>query len=264
MNKRMSKNILHPLVGCNVKINLGGPESKKGTLMCCKDDHCVLLSEDGDVLYYQHEHIKSVTKHSQDYSGYDNGTSYIDCDSFHTICKNMKYKWVKINRGGPESVEGVITHIHDDHLVLVVKEEVIYVPIYHIQSLNEIEKKDDDKSSGKSSGNGRSSNKGSGNRRSGGGRSGNRRSDGRRSGNRRSDGRRTGNRRSDSRRTGERRSDGGRRRSFSEVHEAVKKAHVSGTHRYMFRDPEESSSKRSMRSWGGKNDPSKAWITRMC
>ena len=56
------------------------------------------------------------------------------------ILKDLKYKWVKINRGGPECVEGLLSEVHHGCITLVNGDEVIYVIKSHIKSVSQVVK----------------------------------------------------------------------------------------------------------------------------
>ena len=43
---------------------------------------------------------------------------------------------MKINRGGPEKVEGILQDVSCDFVTLIVKEEIILIAIKHIKSVN--------------------------------------------------------------------------------------------------------------------------------
>jgi spore coat protein B len=46
-------------------------------------------------------------------------------------------KYVKINRGGPESIEGRLIAVHSDYGVLLTKDGIVYVNAAHIKSITE-------------------------------------------------------------------------------------------------------------------------------
>lgn len=61
---------------------------------------------------------------------------------------SLKYFWVKINRGGKESVEGVLESVTDDYLTLIAYEEVIRISMFHIRNVSygaKIEKPEQEK-----------------------------------------------------------------------------------------------------------------------
>ena len=55
------------------------------------------------------------------------------------ILKDLKYKWVKINRGG-QCVEGLLSEVHHGCITLVNGDEVIYVIKSHIKSVSQVVK----------------------------------------------------------------------------------------------------------------------------
>ena len=46
-------------------------------------------------------------------------------------------KYVKINRGGPESINGKLIAVHADYIVLLTKDGIVYVNTAHIKSITE-------------------------------------------------------------------------------------------------------------------------------
>ena len=56
-------------------------------------------------------------------------------DDFEKLLQSFKYCWVKINRGGPEKVEGILQDVSCEFVTLIVKEEVILVAVSHIKSV---------------------------------------------------------------------------------------------------------------------------------
>ncbi|WP_423407073.1 hypothetical protein AABM38_14490 [Heyndrickxia sp. MSNUG] len=133
---------LSSMVGRTVRLDRGGPESRSGKVLAVQPDHLVLYNEAEGVIYYKTEHVKSVSLDTKDYSdltptaeGYINPT-FIKEESFQSVLGNMKHRWVKINRGGPESVEGMLTEIYDDYLLLTVNNEIVSVFNFHIRSIS--------------------------------------------------------------------------------------------------------------------------------
>lgn len=45
-----------------MRVNRGGPESQKGTIISVCPDYFVLQNEKGELYYYQLKHLKSITK----------------------------------------------------------------------------------------------------------------------------------------------------------------------------------------------------------
>ena len=59
-----------------------------------------------------------------------------ECEGdFEKLLQSFKYHWVKINRGGPEKVEGILQDVSCEFVTLIVKEEVILIAVPHIKSV---------------------------------------------------------------------------------------------------------------------------------
>lgn len=149
----MNKDMMKSLVGKIIKIDRGGPESRIGKLMDVYDDHLVLLTENDGVVYYCTHHIKSVTENAKEQLEFNievpEGFDYKKSDSFKGLLDSLKFQWVKINRGGPEKLEGVLSDINNDFVSLINKEEVVRLSMYHIRNISyglKIEKAEDEQS----------------------------------------------------------------------------------------------------------------------
>ncbi|PGM88297.1 spore coat protein [Bacillus cereus] len=128
---------LKELIGSYVRVNRGGPESQKGTIVSLGADYFGLENEKGENHYYQLRHLKSITKNTKDGGIGDSVWSEEDsAEDFETLLQGFKYRWVKINRGGPEKVEGILQDASCDYVTLIIKEEVVLIALSHIKSVN--------------------------------------------------------------------------------------------------------------------------------
>ena len=71
------------------------------------------MTEDDGVLYVKLHHIKSISKTgSPEDKKKDQKTSknpvFSKASYFSSIFKELEHKWVAINRGGPEAMEGIL------------------------------------------------------------------------------------------------------------------------------------------------------------
>ncbi|MGG0457808.1 spore coat protein [Bacillus mycoides] len=128
---------LKDLIGSYVRVNRGGPESQKGAIVSVCGDYFVLQNEKGEYHYYQLGHLKSITKNTKDGGIGDSVWSEEDsAEDFETLLQGFKYRWVKINRGGPEKIEGILQDVSSDYVTLIIKEEVVLIALSHIKSVN--------------------------------------------------------------------------------------------------------------------------------
>lgn len=141
-NTTSSVEMITKLVGTHVKINFGGTEANTGTLLAVKSDYLVLHSDQDDVIYYQLTHIKGISINPLNSTGkQSNKGQHHSGESFKSILKGLVHKRVKINSGGPKSVEGVLNRTNS-HLIEVTGDNtVLFISIHHIKSIHHVSKK---------------------------------------------------------------------------------------------------------------------------
>jgi spore coat protein B len=209
------------LKGQWIKINLGGPESRAGKLLTVKKDYLAIQTKQDEVIYYQLDHIKGVSINANNYWITSRKVKHLDEECFWDVLKHYKHKKVKINRGGPESIEGVMNDIFKNHIELTVGDEIVFLSIWHLKSISAAEtakhRSSGKKSSGKKSSGKKSSSKKSSDKKSSGKKS-----------------------------SGQKKHSSGKKRSSGcDVREAVREAKHSGNDKYMHNDPYGSSGKKS-------------------
>ncbi|MCC9024211.1 spore coat protein [Bacillus nakamurai] len=128
--------LIRQMISRTVQLNQGGPESKKGRLHEAGDDFLVLETEDDGIVYFNTDHIKSVSAENTEDDEADEPADYEMADDFHGIFKSMTHKWVSINRGGPEAVEGILVDNSEGHYTLVKDKEVLRIHPFHIKSIS--------------------------------------------------------------------------------------------------------------------------------
>ncbi|MCM3723863.1 hypothetical protein [Solibacillus isronensis] len=136
----MNRDLMLSLVGKVVKIDRGGPESRVGMLLAVDGDYFVLFTKDDGVVYYKMQHVKSITLHAKGsldkgFEGNEN-MGYYQGEDFKSVISNFRHSWVKVNRGGPESLEGILNEVEDDYVTIFSKEEVIQLSMFHIRNIS--------------------------------------------------------------------------------------------------------------------------------
>lgn len=148
----MNKKMLLSLIDKELKVDRGGPESRVGKLLAVQDDHFTLLTADDGIIYYNTQHIKSLTINTKNQTqlGIEipKNFEYIAADDFKGVLGKLALRWVKVNRGGPETLEGVMDFVDDDYLTIVSNEEIIRISLFHIRNISygvKVEKAKEDK-----------------------------------------------------------------------------------------------------------------------
>jgi spore coat protein B len=137
----MNRELMQSLLNKVVRVDRGGPESRVGKVISAQSDYFALLTEQDGVVFYKLQHVKSITQDSrnemklnaevpEDFKRFE---SFMD---FKSVLTELRHRWVKINRGGPESVEGVLEEIFDDYATIVKNNEVIRVAMFHIRNVS--------------------------------------------------------------------------------------------------------------------------------
>ncbi|MBO9128317.1 hypothetical protein [Bacillus sp. 165] len=133
-------------VGTTVQMN----SKIKGTLHAIKSDYCVIESNDG-VAYYPMHHVKGFTQVVEDEQDNNSQTSENDEQDqsqeekeeaiivpgkrFVDVLDRLKGESCQINQG-PHKIKGTVMGRAGDHLMMEVNNEVLYIPLFHVQSFS--------------------------------------------------------------------------------------------------------------------------------
>jgi spore coat protein B len=131
--------ILNSMKYSLVKVDRGGPESRMGRLLGISSDFFVLYTQEDGVIYYHTQHVKSISEEPNNDKVLNKYPEYVDGSNLAGLLSNLKNSWVKINRGGPESVEGVLTDCSDDYLVVIHNKEVYRIALSHIRNITYVD-----------------------------------------------------------------------------------------------------------------------------
>ncbi|MEH7413925.1 hypothetical protein V7266_01375 [Neobacillus drentensis] len=134
----MSKDVAKKLLGKVIQVDRNGPESTIGKLLHVGRDYIAILTDEG-VVYYNSHHIKSFTENKGDMEinvEVPEGFEFKVTDDFKGLFESSQYDWIRINRSGPETVEGLLAGLEDDFAVLVNYDEVIRIALFHIKNIS--------------------------------------------------------------------------------------------------------------------------------
>ncbi|SDM94391.1 hypothetical protein SAMN04488137_2706 [Fictibacillus solisalsi] len=163
----MSDFHINSMVGKRINVNKGGPEAKAGQLLHSGYNYMVVGTDEG-VVYYAARHLKSVGEDLQsDNNGEKSGTGefydYLTPSCFSAIMDNMIGQNVKVNRGGPESRQGVLLLSTYDYIALATeKEGVVYYKTDHVKSVSVIQEQKENEANTDESESGSRTGRGSG------------------------------------------------------------------------------------------------------
>lgn len=125
------------LLGREIKINRGGPDSVTGTLMDVRWDYMAVSCKEG-IVYINENHVKSITETGR--SGGNRAAALgnpIPSNTFLGVMQALRFRRVQINRGGPEKVEGILADANQNQLILTLKnQEIVRIPLQHVKSVS--------------------------------------------------------------------------------------------------------------------------------
>jgi len=130
----MANNRLSNLIGKFVRVNRGGPESSDGVLVAVKHDYIVLFIKKDGFIFYNLEHIKSITLLNHHGRHDFHSLNHRTPRTFIEALRANKHRLIKVNRGGPDSVTGVLTEVHPHYIKLIADHETVIIFTHHIKS----------------------------------------------------------------------------------------------------------------------------------
>ncbi|MBT2736034.1 hypothetical protein [Bacillus sp. ISL-7] len=136
----MDREMMEQFVGKTIKVDRGGPESRSGKLLAVFEDFFAILTEHDGVVFYKTNHVRSITESAKDDMKFGlkvpDKLDFKKAENFVKLLGKIRFQWVKINRGGPESFEGVLSDVNKHFASLIVKEEVVRVSMKHIRNIS--------------------------------------------------------------------------------------------------------------------------------
>lgn len=146
----------------HVRINGKNSESRVGRLIDVREDYVIIYTEVDGLIFYKDQHIKSLSTPIKKMESInvvgeketnpnseeikeeipmvnvelENLLKISSATTLNGVLKNLKYSWIKVNRKGPESVEGLLIDSNDQHLLLAVDREVLRISTYHIKNFS--------------------------------------------------------------------------------------------------------------------------------
>ncbi|MCF6093582.1 YuzF family protein [Microaerobacter geothermalis] len=146
MDKDLTFSNLKHFIGRVVGVDRVGHDSVYGRLIAVKPDHLIVYTLEEGFIYYQTEHVKSITTDSKDYTDLeiqyldDIQLDYVDVEDFNSLLQTMQHRWVQINRGEHECLQGVLCNYSKSYIELIMNHEMIRVFNKHIKNISYVMK----------------------------------------------------------------------------------------------------------------------------
>jgi len=137
-------------IGKMVRLERGGPDKLEGTIRSIPSDYIAIETKNEGVVYVQSQHIKTISENvvtevemSAPEAADPNAPAVdepqpplVEAENFSALLQNLKHRLVRINHGGPNSLQGVLMDIQPDAItVLHDMKDYVHFSIYHIRSI---------------------------------------------------------------------------------------------------------------------------------
>ncbi|WP_110112348.1 hypothetical protein [Bacillus sp. CGMCC 1.16541] len=132
--------LLKQLKSNMIQINQGGPEATKAFLIDVTDAYMIVLSLKDGISYFNIDQVKSVTLVNDKLPKLNSEMDYVRTNGFANLFKALMTKWVSLNVGGPEAVEGIVVQTSPHNIMLIKNKEVLRIQLAHIRSVSEGER----------------------------------------------------------------------------------------------------------------------------
>ena len=141
MEKQGAFQWLQSLTGRMVRLGAKGPESRYGRVVAVKEDYLALDTKEDGVVYYPLHHLKSIVYDGKDVSDVvypppplEPGLAIFD--TFQELLESMRWRWVQVNRSGPECLQGVLSDVLKGHVQVIAGTEVCRLFTYHMKNIS--------------------------------------------------------------------------------------------------------------------------------
>ncbi len=146
----MDLSFLSESIGKFVCLERGGPDKLEGILRSIMADCLAVETKDEGVTYVQVQHIKTISEpivteiqltRNEPTDLYapvleKAQPPLLEATDFNDLLQKMSHRLVRVNHGGPNSLQGVLMDIRPDVItILHDMKDCVHYPIYHIKSI---------------------------------------------------------------------------------------------------------------------------------
>ncbi|MCL6625871.1 hypothetical protein [Alicyclobacillus shizuokensis] len=151
----MDLSFLEDSIGKTIQLERGGPERIVGKLAAIMADYIAVDTPEEGVVYVNARHIKTISepvipqmqadRPAVDPDGQvieEESPPLIEASDFDDLLAQLKHRLVRINHGGPNSVQGVLIELRPGVVTLLHDMQAyVHYPTYHIRSVTWIVQK---------------------------------------------------------------------------------------------------------------------------
>lgn len=125
---------LSALVGDELQVLLGNGKKIKGILASVQNDYIVMES-DKNIVYHSINNIKGFLRNTKKRNRKSMLMNSYKQPTLMDVLKTLQQRWVSINSENGDEFSGILGAVEEDHIILVGKEEQIYLNTSHIKNI---------------------------------------------------------------------------------------------------------------------------------
>jgi len=119
-------NALDRLKGFKIRLFLDKDQYVEGTLLDVKEDH-LMLEMNGKIYYFALDQIHAITKNAKDNNPLSLEFPLETKKDLNALLEELRYSWVTITCNSNQVFKGMLSKVTEDFLILINKEEQMYI-----------------------------------------------------------------------------------------------------------------------------------------
>ena len=135
MQKKNFENVLYTNENKRIGLYLANNQFVEGILLDIQEDH-IVLEVDENTFYIAIQQIQAISKNTTDFSVAKKFSSYLVRDDLTDVLIALRYHVVTVNKYGIPTLYGILSAIFEDHIILINKKELFFIPISHINDIS--------------------------------------------------------------------------------------------------------------------------------
>ena len=135
MQKKNFENVLYTNENKRIGLYLANNQFVEGILLDIQKDH-IVLEVDENTFYIAIQQIQAISKNTTDFSVAKKFSSYLVRDDLTDVLIALRYHVVTVNKYGIPTLYGILSAIFEDHIILINKKELFFIPISHINDIS--------------------------------------------------------------------------------------------------------------------------------
>ncbi|WP_419958165.1 DUF2642 domain-containing protein [Psychrobacillus psychrotolerans] len=135
MQKRNFENVLYANEKKSIGLYLANNQFVEGILLDIQENH-IVLEVNENTFYIAIHQIQAISKNTTDLSLAKKFSPYLVRNDMTDVLIALRYQWVTVNKYGIPTLYGILSSIFEDHIILINRKELFFIPISHITDIS--------------------------------------------------------------------------------------------------------------------------------